>query len=62
MIWLTDAKNEQKVAVNPEYVIAVFTGTEGEVEGKTVVSLINGTLFVNETDLEVVSALSGATA
>ena len=34
MIWLTDAKNEQKVAVNPKYVIAVFTGTEGEVEGK----------------------------
>ena len=59
MIWLTDSKTEQKIAINPEYIIAVFTATEGEMEGKTFVSLINGNVVVEETDLEVVSQISG---
>jgi len=56
--WLTDATNGTKIAVNSEYVVAVFTAQEGPVEGKTVISLINGTVPVNETDLEVVSLFS----
>ena len=59
MIWLTDSKTEQKIAINPEYIIAVFTATEGEMEGKTFVSLINGNVVVEETDLEVVNAIGG---
>ena len=59
MIWLTDSKTEQKIAINPEYIIAVFTATEGEMEGKTFVSLINGNVVVEESDLEVVNLING---
>jgi hypothetical protein len=60
MIWLSDVKNNHKVAVNPSNVVAVFTAPDGEFEGKTVVSLVSGTLVVNETDLDVVSMVEGA--
>lgn len=59
MIWLTDVKTEQKIAINPEYVIAVFIATEGDAAGNTFVSLINGNVIVKESDLEVVGMISG---
>ena len=54
LIWLTDAKTSSKVAINPEHVVAVFTASEGDFEGQTVVGLLNGNIVVSETDLEVV--------
>lgn len=58
LVWLTDALNGNKVAVNPEYVVAVFTAKEGPAEGKTVISLINGTIPVEEDELQVVSVFN----
>ena len=59
LVWLSDAVNGGKVAINPDYVVAVFVAKEGQVEGKTIVSLINGTIPVDETDLEVVTLVNG---
>jgi hypothetical protein len=58
MIWLTDVKTQQKIAINPEYIIAVFVATEGEVEGKTFVSMINGSVIVEEDALDVVGMIT----
>ena len=60
LVWFTDKVSTKKVAVNPKYVVAVFVAAEGEMEGTTIISLINGTIPVAESDLEVVTAVSGA--
>ena len=57
MIWFTDVR-KNKVAINPRHVVAVFTALEAEFMGKTVISLINGQLIVEEQDIEVVGMLS----
>ena len=60
LVWFTDKVSTKKVAVNPKYVVAVFVAAEGEMEGTTIISLINGTIPVAESDLEVVTAVNGA--
>ena len=57
---MTDASNGSKVAVNPKYVVAVFTPVEGPAAGKTVISLINGTVPVEENEVDVVAQLGDA--
>lgn len=59
LVWLTDASNGSKIAINPKYVVAVFTPVEGPAEGKTIISLINGTVPVQENELEVVQLFNG---
>jgi hypothetical protein len=65
MVWLTDIKNQQKIAVNPRYVVVVFTATEqpqgieDDVVGKTVLGMVTGNVIVEEPELEVVTALNG---
>ena len=60
LVWFTDKVSTKKVAINPEYVVAVFVAAEGEMEGTTIISLINGTIPVAESDLDVVTAVNGA--
>ena len=48
------------VFINPEYVVAVFTAQDGEHEGKTVISLINGNAIVNEDLATTVGVINGA--
>lgn len=60
LVWFTDKVNNAKVAINPDHVVAVFTAAEGELQGTTIISLINGTIPVSEDNLEVVTALNGA--
>lgn len=60
LIWLTDGMTSRKVAINPTYVVAVFTATEGDAKDLTIISLTNGTIPVKETELEVVTAVNGA--
>ena len=57
LVWFTDTQSKNKVAVNPAHVTVVFTAHEGPAEGKTIIGLVNGTVAVDETDLEVVTAL-----
>jgi len=57
MIWVTDIVTGNKVALNPEYVVAVFIAPDGENQGKTAINLINGQIIVKETDIEVVGMI-----
>ena len=31
LVWFTDAQTENKVAINPAHVVAVFTAIEGQI-------------------------------
>ena len=59
MIWVTDALNNGKVALNEKHIVAVFEMKEGEHVGKTAINLVNGSIIVSETDIEVVGQLQG---
>ena len=57
LVYFTDAVTEKDIAINPTYVTAVFVAPDGEMEGKTVIGLINGTIVVSESQLDVVGKL-----
>lgn len=57
MIYLTDASNNKKIALNSEHIIAVHKG-DGENDNKTIVNLTNAHLFVMEEDYEIVSMIN----
>lgn len=59
LVYFTDAITEKDIAINPTYVTAVFVAPDGEMEGKTVIGLINGTVVVSESQLDVVGKLQG---
>ena len=61
MILLTDATTNNAVAVNPEFVVVLFTAKEEEtgVE-KTVINTSTGNLVVKESFVEVLGQLQGA--
>jgi hypothetical protein len=54
LIYFNDAVSKQHVAINPKYVIAVFPVVEGDLKGKIAISLINGSVVVEESQTEVV--------
>ena len=60
MLWFTEVKSGDRMAINPDYVVAVFTAAEGEFSGKTVISLISGQTVVEENIVDVVGQLQGA--
>jgi len=63
MIWLTDSVNGHKVAVNPQYIVAVFQIPETSDEeqnklvGKTAINLLTGSIIVDETEFDVVGRI-----
>ena len=63
MIWLTDAVNGHKVAVNPQYIVAVFqvpktTDLEqNKLVGKTAINLTTGSIIVDESELDIVGQM-----
>ena len=63
MIWLTDAVNGHKVAINPQYIVAVFQvpeSTDSEQKnlvGKTAINLTTGSIIVEENELDVVGKI-----
>ena len=58
-IYFTDAVSKNPTAINPTYVMAVYNGTNGEELGKTIIRFTNGTLAVEESQVEVVGRLQG---
>jgi hypothetical protein len=58
MIWITEAASGNKIAINPTYIVAVFTISDGEQKGKTAINLTNGNVVVNESDYDVVGMMS----
>ena len=59
LIYFTDAVTGNKLAINPEYVTGVFIANDEENKGKTVLSLINGSFLVSESQIEAVGVLQG---
>jgi predicted metal-dependent peptidase len=59
LVYFTDATNQQKVAVNPNYVVVVFVLPDGDMQGKTVIGLTNGNIVVEESQIDVVGVLQG---
>ena len=60
LVYFTDVITKKSVAINPEYVTAVFEATEEQHAGKTVIGLVNGNLLVEDSQLDVVGTLNGA--
>lgn len=58
LLTFTEVVSSSPVAVNPEYVVAVFTAKEGDYVGKTVIGVINGSVVVAEDYLEVVGNIT----
>jgi hypothetical protein len=59
LIYFTDAVTGSKLAINPEYVTGVFIANDEENKGKTVLSLINGSFLISESQIETVGVLQG---
>lgn len=59
LVYFTDAVSGEAVAINPKHVTCVFTAKEGEMQGKTVISVTNGNLVVTEDMVNVVGVLQG---
>jgi hypothetical protein len=59
LVYFTDAVTQNKFAVNPEYVVGVFIASDEEHKGKTVLSLLNGSFLVDESQIDVVGVLQG---
>ena len=61
IIWVTDVTSDKKVAINTEYVTAVFEPSEGAPENAVaIVGMINGIVAVSESVDEVVELIRGA--
>jgi uncharacterized protein YlzI (FlbEa/FlbD family) len=59
MIWVTDALNGNKVAINPQYVVAIFKIPEGiDNSGKTAINLTTGSIVVEENELDIVGMMA----
>jgi len=64
MIWLTDAVNGHKVAINPHYIVAVFQVPKTDDEernaliGKTAINLTTGSIIVDESEYDVIGRMA----
>ena len=59
LVYFTDVVSKKQVAVNPKYVVAIFPIVEGDLKDKTAISLVNGSVAVEESQLDVVGILQG---
>jgi len=60
MLYFTESISKSSIAINPKHIVAVFTATDGEQKGKTVISIVNGNISVDEDYLETVGRLNAA--
>lgn len=58
LVTFTDLKTNNPFAINPDHVVGVFVGIEGESEGKTLITLDGGSIVVSEDYPTVVSRLN----
>lgn len=59
LIYLTDDVTKNKFAINPKYVVGVFIASDEKNNGKTVISMINGSFLIKETQFEAVGMIQG---
>jgi hypothetical protein len=60
LVWFKDSETNNDVALNPKYVVAVFTATTEEHAGKTVINVVNGAIIVDGTVDEAVARINGS--
>lgn len=59
LIYFTDEVTKLPFAINPKYVVGVFVASDDQNKGKTVISMINGSFLIEETQIDVVGRLNG---
>jgi hypothetical protein len=59
LVYVTDLLTNNKIAVNPSFITAVFPAPEGEHAGNTVIGLVNGSILIQEQQLDVVGQING---
>lgn len=63
LFYVTDGVSKQRIAINPTYVQVVFVAQEGDMKGKTIVSMSNGgTIVCEESQVEIVGIIEGQLA
>ena len=61
LIYVNDVNTGQALAINPNHVAAVFEAADGELQGKTIINLINGAAWpISQSQIEVVGMINGA--
>ena len=60
LIYFTDAQTGNDIAVNPKYVVVVFTTKDEANNAATVINTTTGNIVVTATQLDVVGQLNGA--
>jgi hypothetical protein len=58
LLYFTDAVTGNSVAVNPKFIVVVFSVTEEGVE-KTIINTITGNLAVKESQIDVIGQIQG---
>jgi hypothetical protein len=59
LVYLNESTTGQALAINPNHIITCFEAAEGELEGKTIVVLTQGSWTVSQSQLEVVGMING---
>jgi hypothetical protein len=62
LIYFTDAQTGNQVAVNPTYVVVVFTTKDEAGVEKTVINTMTGNIVVTDSQIDVVGQIQGALA
>jgi hypothetical protein len=60
LIYLNEQATGQALAINPNYIVSVFEAADGDMEGKCIVVLTNGSWVVSQSQLDVVGIVNGA--
>ena len=58
LVYFEEAKTNRSIAVNPDYVVVVFTADE-DGENLTIINTTTGNIPVRMSQLEVVAQLNG---
>jgi len=59
MLLFTDAQTGNSIAVNPNFVVVVFSTKNDEGVEKTVINTTTGNVLVNESQVEVIGQIQG---
>ena len=59
LIYFTELVTGNKLAINPKYVTGVFVANDEDHKGKTVISLLNGSFLVAESQIAAVGMIQG---
>lgn len=54
----TETKSNTVIALNVDNIVAVFEAAEGDLQGKTVINLVNGAVVVEESLIAVLGQLA----